>query len=81
LVVVVVPAVDDQVPPLAAYPSSARNSKNRTNPNAVSVASSAMLCLDHRRAKTLAVQKHLLTALCPIKRQAKLLLLLCLDQA
>jgi hypothetical protein len=29
-----------------------------------------MLCLDHRRAKTLAVQKHLLTALCPIKRQA-----------
>jgi len=40
-----------------------------------------MLCLDHRRAKTLAVQNHLLTALCPIKRQAKLLLLLCLDQA
>jgi hypothetical protein len=53
---VVVPAVDDETPP-AAYPKRARKSMKMMNPNAVSVASSAMLCLDQYRAK------HLTTAL------------------
>jgi hypothetical protein len=53
--VVVVPAEDDGQVPLAAAPSSARNSMKTMNPKAVSVASSAMLCLDQYRVK------HLLT--------------------
>ena len=47
-------AVDDgQLPPPAAYPKRARKSMKRMNPNAVSVASSAMLCLDQFGAKLL----------------------------
>jgi hypothetical protein len=43
----VVPAVDeDELMPPAAYPRSARNRMNRMKPNAESVESSAMLCLD-----------------------------------
>jgi hypothetical protein len=43
----VVPAVDgDELRPPAAYPRSARNKMNRMKPNAESVESSAMLCLD-----------------------------------
>jgi hypothetical protein len=49
----VVPAVDDgKLPPPAAYPKSARKSTKRMNPKAVSVASSAMLCLDQYRANS-----------------------------
>jgi hypothetical protein len=51
--VVVVPADEDGQAPLAAAPSSARNSMKTMNPKAVSVESSAMLCLDQYRAKLL----------------------------
>jgi hypothetical protein len=50
LVGVVVPADDDGKAPLAAAPKSARNSMKTMNPNALSVESSAMLCLDQYRA-------------------------------
>jgi hypothetical protein len=51
---VVVPAVEDgQVLPPAAYPKSARKRMKMMNPNAVSVESSAMLCLDQIPCKTL----------------------------
>jgi hypothetical protein len=43
----VVPPVDeDELTPPAAYPRSARNRMNRMKPNAESVESSAILCLD-----------------------------------
>src|SRR4029453_9188955 len=72
---VVVRAVEDgQVLPPAAYPKSARKRMKMMNPKAVSVASSAMLCLDQFSAK------HLLTIAFPIKRRAKQLLsMLCVD--
>ena len=48
----VVPAVDEDEPmPPAAYPRSARNRMNMMKPNAVSVESLAMLCLDQLLCK------------------------------
>jgi hypothetical protein len=73
--VVVLALEDGQVLPPAAYPKSARKRMKMMNPKAVSVASSAMLCLDQYCAK------HLLTIAFPIKRRAKQLLsMLCVDQ-
>jgi hypothetical protein len=59
--VVVVPAVDDDKVPPAAYPKSARNRMNRMKPNAASVESLAMPNLDQCYARTL------ITTLCLIK--------------